>query len=1096
MYSNFIMELEEIHRPSSLDKLRTICDEIFNLYKEKEKEDIVSTDKTIINNIVKALDNAPIASLDDFLDHNLPKDEIETLPQDNKEQKIKEIKILLNYLKETAIAAFGTPHDFHTTGFTKILYERCKADYITKNPGLIPVDFIQHVEGKIGPGFGILSTNRLAEIWKTAEDAVYEYIKTSKRYNIALPRPFLYETRRGGDEVADDVTYDGSDDGSDDVTHDGNHDVDGRIESLLLKMNKLDEHGKPNADDMLLFIDTAHSDVLREYHNKNGKAANLNATVATIDAAKQPTRDGLYVDILGMENEGVCIGDICFYLRRDEDGLGPPKTEYPIVITRNERNERNEIVSTPIMCCQREAGVTILSNLIFLIPGADRYGITGRSKTQTNIFKCCLLPGFDPSITDSFVKLTADNIKTLFTNSGKGQPKLSPDKKTELIMVLLACKAAGDKCPIDFVENSTIFYERRTIKWFMTGDLLAAIACKYLTAYNRPNGRTDFYIPPYNLKNPDTEILNKLFVLKNSLDDIDTKNCIGRIRNNIRSLYDSQDPNGPGSYMARYLEILADKYYNRINGIFRQVEDLLKRLKGCKDIEQLKLIMDEIRNYIPGLTITPYELENVLYSKVDDIPTGYDGKLNKVYDVMPRKNIVREIIEYTDIPEQIYQFVKGGRSDTSRDKPPPNAEEIFVDIGVYAEPIVLNGSITYNYYKIVQQEDNRNNIIQQFAIPQLVEIPTREIASRVPADRVKGCVIEESIVAGLPEINGILIPRHTINNGLFKDTFMEVLDQYTIVDFLDYISRWPNNCFEIPILDRNARTPRSYPTLVANTITFYQHIMTALYILIENTRVTDETTSIQEDVFAILLNFIQKNIPFYKDKNNCNALLDFIRTKVFNRTKEIENDSFTLFDIEFLKNEFETYSDTLDCNPPSEETGVTMSNTEFPDDSENESQYLPSDDSQRQSGYDTDRSQTSLLDGIRKPQYYQYLRPPPQTFLSTLDKVQPLPTSITPLYNSSGAETIIPTLPRVEKPPKKRYNDVANDVTNKGKLSKNDKDKDDKPYEMKLGGKKKPNKKTAKNHKNPKKHTKRIQPKKKQGKNTRKRKQNKSNKQK
>ena len=883
-----------------LDRLRQTCDKIFNIKEE------ITQDDTNVEKILSSIDSEKNNSLEDFLVKNLDK------KTHNLNDNIEKIKILLNYLKETAIAAFGTPHDFHTKLLTKKLYEYCKEVYLKKHEGKIDRDFIVIVETKIEQAYNVANTERLAEIWDEANDAVFDYI--NNKYNIKLPTAFLHETKRRNDNDDDDANANAVD--------------DGRIKSVLEKLNLKDAEG------IRLFIDTANKAMLSEFHNLNGKLVKLDETVAVIDAAKQPTLKNaqkVYDNDLTefLEKEPVCIGDICFCLREFIHPLEYledfPLDDYPIVIFKGDK---------PIMYCQKEAGVTILSNLLELIPGAEKYGFKGRSKTQKNIFKCCLL-------SDSLDNKIPVEIDEKFFDENENIESTNPEFLELLIKILLICKAAGDKCPIDFLDILKLI--NPDLKgWFMTGDKLAAKACKELTAYNRPNGRTDFYIPPYFLQNPDEELIKKLFNLKNSLDMMKEKKYMVKIFDYIIKLYDITDINSPATKMALYMIMLAEKYNGRIHEMNKKINEYYDKLMGFIDDLELEIvtdeykvkiqtveipeIMEEMRSDIPKLTITATEIENVIYSKIDDIPTGYDIDLNKVFDVVSRKNIVRKIIKYDELPDNTFNMNNYGniKRDPSINKTiysnynPPQYK--FVSLGVFKDPIYNDkGKFTseYYYYNIIQIEDtnNKNKIIQQFAIE--AETPnTKETTkdSKPTSDTKNGRVIEESIVSGLPEMDGKLIIITDEVKAKFEDTFREVLDQYTIVDFLDYILRWPNNRFIIPVQGRG----RTNVVLIENTITFYQHIMTALYILIDNTGAIEDSDKksqvIQEEVFDILLNFVKKNIDFYKNHVNYKILEGFILDRVLGFELFTGEFGFELFNISFDKKIFSKYLNENDDN--------------------------------------------------------------------------------------------------------------------------------------------------------------------------------------
>ena len=879
---------------NTLDKLRQECDNIFNITKN------IELNNENINKILSLLDADKINSLDDFLTKNIDK-------KQNLNEVIENIKILLNYLKETSIAAFGTPHDFHTKKFTQILYIFCKEDYLKKHNGKIDVDFIKTIEIKIKAAYNVLNTEKLAEIWDEANDAVFEYI--NKKYEIKLPTAFLHETKRTSNDDAhdDDAHGDDDDDDNDDddndddaaMTVDNDDYADGRIKSVLAKLNL------KNAQETNLFIDTANKAVLLEFHNLKGKLVKLDETVAVIDAAKQPTlknANNVYNDELTnkLKDKPVCIGDICFFLRITKLPLlyvdSFSLDDYPIVIFKGER---------PIMICQKEAGVTILSNLLALIPGAEKYGFKGRSKTQQKIFKCALLPGW---LNNDFPMEINENF---FENYSEKNELIEL-----LIKILLICKAAGDKCPIDFIELLKAYK-----CWFMTGDKLAAKACKELTAYNRPNGRTDFYIPPYFLENPDKEIIEKLFILKNSLEIMKEKHCMKNIFDYIKKLYDITDINSPDTKMALYMIMLAEKYNERITIMYGEIYnyyniliDFISELNEPtvdweasikeKMRSYMPKIMNEMRSYIPKLTITATEIENVIYSKIDDIPTGYDKDLNKVFDVVSRKNIIRKIVEYNSLPDKIYVMNDHGNIETDNpidkneyNKYNNNDAYKFVSLGVFPDPIYDNNLkfVGNLYYDIIQIEDTKNENVIKAQIAILTETPEKASTkdSKPTSDPIKGRVIEESIVAGLPEIDGKPIIQTDEVEAKFEETFREVLDQYTIVDFLDYILRWSNNRFKIPVETRG----RFNQMLFGYTVTFYKHIMTALYILIDNIGVIEcESTQIviQEEVFDILLNFVKNNT----NENEYDNVKKFILERVLD---------FELFSITFNKETFENY---------------------------------------------------------------------------------------------------------------------------------------------------------------------------------------------
>jgi hypothetical protein len=214
------------------------------------------------------------------------------------------------------------------------------------------IDFIVIVETKIEQAYNVAKTERLAEIWDEANDAVFNYI--NNKYKIKLPIAFLHETKRRNDDddanmVDDDDSNDNNDNNDDNAKmvddDDDNAVDDGRIESVLKKLNL------SNAEGINLFIDTANKAMLLEFHNLKGKLVKLDSTVAVIDGAKQPTlkkknAQNVYANLPGLEKKPVCIGDICFYLREHVEPLKYskefplseyPLSEYPIVIFKDDK---------------------------------------------------------------------------------------------------------------------------------------------------------------------------------------------------------------------------------------------------------------------------------------------------------------------------------------------------------------------------------------------------------------------------------------------------------------------------------------------------------------------------------------------------------------------------------------------------------------------------------------------------------------------------------------------------------------------------------------------------------------------------------------
>jgi hypothetical protein len=952
---------ENGYNPSYLDLLRENCDEIFNL--SQNTNTIYKSEVVKYKTFIEKLNNKKINSLDDFLLQEL-------VQYTDKDIKKTQIKLLLDYLNETAIAAFGTPHDFHTKNYTRKLYENCKVVYIEKllNEGKMDkkdvIDFISEIEKTIVSAYNVENTEKLSQIWIHANSEIILYI--NKKYKIQIPDVFLYETVRMNDEDVEEETSKMKDveeeTGSMDVAlknsdDNDNDEKDGRIEKVLKKLNK------KSSDGIYLGIDTANTAMLKEFSDSGGKGIQLKDTVAIIDAAKQPSMDDkFYQQFDTLKTKSVCIGDICFSLR-DQINIPVLCKNCPIQISiKNDENDYK-----PIMYCQKEAGVTILTNLLQDFE-KDSNNFKGRSKTQAKKFECYLLPNFCNK-TNIPIKLDEKHINSLDIQT-----------QEKLILILLKCKAAGDFCPMVFLKYLQETDPLNTY-WFMTGDKLAAIACKNLTAYNRPNGRTDFYIPPFEFANPDIEIIRKLFILKHSLDKFRKEDFqdnhydfIAKIESNIKNLYDIKDPRKSSSFMAIYMIQLLDSYNERIKNIEGTVNALYSKINmfinsdidsGNIDIDSGKTLqkefIDEVRSKIPSLTLTATELENVLYSKIDDTHLGYNRNFEKVYHEMPRKQIIRENIDRNSIPNAINNFDNGSLGEKIKKNElfeKYDDKKIFLKIGIYNHIVEdKNRNKTETLYDIIQIEEKgkkKNIILKQIACKQTEfksvnsDDKNAKKNDKIPSDP-KELIREESIIGGLPETYEKK-KNNIISREIPVEVFREVLDQYTIIDLLDYILIWPNNRFIIP--EQPTRPGRAYDDSMRNTKKFYKHIMAALYFLIEDIGVIehDKDETIQQDVLEILLNFVSNIIPYYKDQEKFNKLIEFLNNLFDNES----NTNFKIFEIEFSKSTFDEKIKKIKKNreiQEKRENQGTNINAVVYDSQDNGSSYVPSDDD-----YDSDAS--------------------------------------------------------------------------------------------------------------------------------------------
>jgi len=884
--------------------IKKITDRIYQL----NNSDVVDDEYTPY--IVKALSN--VSSNDNSLS--------EFLKNSNKTpDQIVEINLLLNYLKEIGIAAFGTPHDFHTKTYTKLILERCKNHYYTIFPDHTNLfdELFSYINGDLEKAYKTEKTEKLAIIWKDIELTIKDFILS--KYNVQIPSKFVYEIKSSSnnDDDDDDEKETMEIDTKDDANKDGDT-KDGRIGIALSKMNA------DNASNKYLCIDTAHKAMLNEFANLGGKGVELRRTVCDIDGANQPKmRDGFYENI-HFDNQ-IDIGDIR-YSRDDSD------SELPILISLYK--DKRYI---PVMRCQTEAGVTIIANLLQLFDkdtsANKNTGAKVRSKKQTKIFQCKLLTGIneyyveelngnklisnDEMITEEFI----DFINSDLINSNKQNKvwkklaKVWKKLAENLKQIIINAKAAGDKGPIDVAKELADKEEHKgNYFWLSTGDNLASIGSSInnTTIYNKPYRKSTLSISPFEITNPYEKIIKKLFILKKSIDEIENESYIEDIGYYIEQLFNLDENESPNKIMARYFLELYDRYKLRFSYTKRIVDDLYDRLltnlNNNEGEENLKQIIDKMRSKIPDLSLIVTELDKILYVKNEmESDYSYNEDYEKVYDTPKQTKVFEEEIDIDDLNiGSIYKMNTNGLIDLNSQYTDEEYNQLKYKISNNSYKIKNQTKVsnvfpieeenkTYFWflYSIYNVNDNFDTQIGYLVDVQdgIIERENEGTENNLP-NRDDKYVNEESIIGGNPELNNGKKLKLEVNINVFR----EVLDKYDIISVLDDVYNWKNNRFIIP--DIPSRPSRTFVIEKENTKKFYKHIMAALYYLIKDTELDVDNKIIQEDVYEILLSFIS-----IKTKQKYDKVIDFIDS-LFSDSLFNNEMFFQIFDIKFEKGFF------------------------------------------------------------------------------------------------------------------------------------------------------------------------------------------------
>jgi len=811
------MDLETVTE-NPLNEIREISNKFLSLtteaildttiYEKQYKEHLSNKLKSSHTGITSYLDNA--------LQQAHPNDDGSI-----RYQKNTQIQILLEYLKETCVAAFGTPHDFSTKDFTEELYKLCRDDYLIEynNVKTIIHDLEKKIVPKIQQSYKISNTEKLADLWAEIYEIVLDDIY--KKYNVQIPRPLLYELQR-------------NDKGTDNRVRD------------FLKASKI------SADKIRIVIDTANSKVLEDFVTAGAQGVSLINTVAEIDAAKQI--------------QDFSIGGKHFY----DPHITPPNelkirlgpyefvrtnkpNNYPISVMKGEGNKKIEV-----MRCRTEAGVSKLANAIEKLHIIDKKKVYGRAETSIS---------FD-------------------------YEAYSIDKK-EIRTILLLAKAAGDKCPIDVIKMleeekkelgkrkiDEISTEEKKYKdkifAFSSGDRLAIEAASgKLTMYNRPNGRTDFYVPPYLLVNPDEIIVSRFCSLYGHFCGNDKeKNIMGLLvkLHKILVIIFKEYKYDDLQYMIIYLLVLYDEFKKRIQ---KNIETLNSIHKSIKNVDNnttpdvWKKIMDVIRKEIPSMTFSIVEMDDILFSKTEDDFLGYDEMFKEIYYEKPRVKQLLTNLEAKEITDNnFYELQLPNTLDNHiipgndiLDSYPLNGEYEYYTAGFY---YILNDNNEEKAYPLIQIRD-KIKPVAFYTKTQPVNIPDQVKDDKSHQDPV--ILYEESIVCGLPMLEN----TSTIINKIPPyDAFVKTLDSYTLNDLLLYVSQWKGNQFAtITYINnsvnesRNSRTSSSFKSNAENnTLTFYKFLMTAIFVLIQQTKVTDDKQA-RKDMVNILFGFIEREYENY-----------------------------------------------------------------------------------------------------------------------------------------------------------------------------------------------------------------------------------------
>lgn len=817
------IEVETVSE-NPLDEIREISNKFLSLTTEAILDTSIY-DKSIYKGRLSEKLQSSHTGITSYLDNALqqahPND-----PESERNVKNTNIQILLEYLKETCVAAFGTPHDFSTKDFTKDLYELCRNDYLQRYNNNKSISDLRGLEQIITPkikkSYNISNTEKLADLWAEIYENVLEYIHSV--YKVQIPRPLLYELQRNDKED------------------------DNRVGNFL-KASGI------SADKIRIVIDTAKVKVLEDFVTAGAHGVSLINTVAEIDAAKQI--------------QNFYIGNRYFYdthitppreltIRLGPYEFGPsnnPTNKYPISVTKIKGDQRNIIMN-----CNTEAGVSKLANAIVKLGISDSKKVFGRAETPIS-YEYTPIPEID---------------------------------KKEIRTILLLAKAAGDKCPIDVIkmleEEEEVLGKRKLdeikkkykdkIFAFSSGDRLAIEAASgKLTMYNRPNGRTDFYVPPYLLVNPDEIIVSRFFSLYHHFcsdehkDNI--KNLLQKLNDTLRESYQKYKYDDL-QYMIRYLFILNQKFVERINNNIETLKKIYELIHNYHNNspDNWKNIIDVIRKEIPSMTFSIVEMDDILFSKTEDDFLGYDGMFKEIYYEKPRVKQLLTNLEVKEItgnkfwelqsPNTLITYREVDSTDILSSYPLDSGYEYY-NAGFYY--IVDNDNKEYAYPLIVIRLNQKP--VAFYIKTEPVNKPDQQKDDKSQQD--PGILDEESIVCGLPMLENSstiidIIPPY--------DAFVKTLDSYTLNDLLLYVSQWKGNQFTTVtnINDsgnnlRQSRTSSSFKqNAVKNTLTFYKFLMTAIFILIQQTNVPKKKEVILEDMVNILFGFIEREYEsFYID---------------------------------------------------------------------------------------------------------------------------------------------------------------------------------------------------------------------------------------
>lgn len=812
----------EVVSENPLDEIRKISNKFLSLTTEAILDTSIY-DKSIYKGRLSEKLQSSHTGITSYLDNALqqahPND-----PESERNVKNTNIQILLEYLKETCVAAFGTPHDFSTKDFTKDLYELCRNDYFQRynnnnNKSISDLRGLEKIiKPKIEQSYNISNTEKLADLWAEIYENVLEYIHSV--YKVQIPRPLLYELQRNDKQN------------------------DNRVGNFL-KASGI------SADKIRIVIDTANSKVLEDFLNEGALGVSLINTVAEIDAAKQ-IQDFSIGNRYFYDTHITPPRELTIRLGPYEFGISNNRTNnYPINVTKVKGDQR-----TIIMNCNTEAGVSKLANAIEKLGKIDNKKVFGRAETP--------------------ISYEYTHIHEI-------------DKK-EIRTILLLAKAAGDKCPIDVIkmleEEEEVLGKRKLdeikkkykdkIFAFSSGDRLAIEAASgKFTMYNRPNGRTDFYVPPYLLVNPDEIIVSRFFSLyhhfcSSEQNENNIKNLLQELKNTIIESFQNYKYDDL-QYLIRYLFILNIEFVKRINNNIKTLKKIYKLIHDYKSTDNWKNIIDVIRKEIPSMTFSIVEMDDILFSKTEDDFLGYDGMFKEIYYEKPRVKQLLTNLTAGEITGNFWELQS------------PNT--LITDI-VYSTKILSSYPLDlgYEYYNAgfyyIFHNDNK-----EYAYP-LIQIrdKIKPVAFYIKTEPVNkpdqqkddksqqdpGILDEESIVCGLPMLEN----SSTIIDEIPPyDAFVKTLDSYTLNDLLLYVSQWKGNQFTTVtnINDSNnsrqSRTSSSFKqNAVKNTLTFYKFLMTAIFILIQQTNVPNKKEVILEDMVNILFGFIEREYEsFYVD---------------------------------------------------------------------------------------------------------------------------------------------------------------------------------------------------------------------------------------